>query len=70
MAKLHKGDRVRWNTSQGETDGEIVAVREQDFQLHEQKYRASRDEPMYIVESEGSGKRAAHRADALKRISS
>ncbi len=67
MADLKKGDRVRWNTSQGETTGTVVEQRTRDFQLAKQKFTASADQPMYIVESESSGKRAAHRQDALRK---
>lgn len=62
-----KGDRVAWNTSQGETTGTVVERRTKDFQFAKQKFTASPDEPAYIVESEASGKRAAHKADALRK---
>lgn len=68
MARLHKGDRVKWNTSQGETTGKVVDRRTQDFQFAKQKFTASEDDPAYIVESESSGKQAAHKEDALTKI--
>ena len=67
MADLKKGDRVRWNTSQGETTGTVVQRRVKDFTFAKQKFTASADEPAYIVESASSGKRAAHKHDALKK---
>lgn len=66
-AKFSKGDRVTWNTPQGETVGTIVERRTSDFQLENQKFNASEDEPAYIVESEKSGKRAAHKEGSLSR---
>jgi hypothetical protein len=67
MANLSKGDKVTWNTSQGETHGKVVEKKTKDFQFDGQHFTASDDEPSYIVESEKSGKRAAHKGDALKK---
>lgn len=65
MAKFNKGDHVRWNTSQGETSGTVVERRTADFQFANQHFTASDDDPAYIVESDHSGKRAAHKESAL-----
>lgn len=71
MAKdLSKGDRVSWSTSQGRTQGKVVEKRTKDFQFAGQKFTASDDEPAYIVESEKSGDRAAHKGSALRKLSS
>lgn len=67
MSDLEKGDRVTWNTSQGQTTGTVVERRIKTFQFAGQKFTASPDEPSYIVESESSGKRAAHKHDALEK---
>jgi hypothetical protein len=67
MANLSKGDKVTWNTSQGETHGKVVEKKTKDFQFDGQHFTASDDEPSYIVESEKSGKQAAHKGDALKK---
>lgn len=67
MTTWKKGDRVAWNTPQGETTGTVVERRTKDFQFAKQRFTAAPDEPAYIVESETSGKRAAHKADALKK---
>lgn len=68
MTKLKEGDRVRWNTPQGETEGTVVELRYSDFQFSNQKFKASRDDPAYIVQSDKSGKKAAHQSDALEKI--
>ena len=65
---LSKGDRVSWNTSQGRTQGKVVEKRTSDFQFDGQKFTASDDEPSYIVESEKSGDRAAHKGSALRKL--
>lgn len=59
------GDHVTWNTPQGPTRGRVVEKRTEDFELSGQKFTASEDDPAFVVESEKSGKHAAHKADAL-----
>lgn len=67
MSRFNKGDHVRWNTSQGETTGKVVERRTSDFQFANRKFTASDDDPAYIVESDSSGKQAAHKEDALSK---
>lgn len=62
-----KGDKVSWNTSQGMTHGKVVDKKTKDFQLDGQHFTASSDEPMYVVESDKSGKNAAHKGSALSK---
>ncbi|MET0859530.1 MAG: DUF2945 domain-containing protein [Microbacterium sp.] len=66
---LNKGDRVSWNTPQGRTRGTVIERRIRDFEFAGQHFTASSDEPAYIVESEKSGDRAAHKGSALRRLS-
>lgn len=71
MAKeLSTGDRVSWNTSQGRTRGTVEEKRTKDFRFAGQDFTASEDEPAYIVVSEKSGEKAAHKRTALRRLSS
>lgn len=62
---MRKGQSVRWNTSQGETRGRTVERRTSDFVFDGQQFRASDDEPYWIVESEKTGARAAHKESSL-----
>ncbi|GAA2071466.1 DUF2945 domain-containing protein [Microbacterium hatanonis] len=62
------GDRVSWNTPQGRTRGSIVEKKTSDFTLAGQHFTASSDEPAFVVESEKSGNRAAHKGSALRRL--
>lgn len=64
-----KGDEVSWNTSQGKTHGTVQEKRVEDFQFDGQQFRASDDEPYYIVESAKSGAKAAHKESALTKKS-
>lgn len=70
MAALKKGDRVSWNTSQGRTHGTIVERKTKDFTFDGQDFTASSDEPAFIVESEKTGAKAAHKGSALSKLSS
>lgn len=63
-------DRVSWNTSQGRTRGRVVERRTSDFTFEGQRFRASEDEPAFIVESEKTGARAAHKGTALRVLKS
>lgn len=62
---LSKGDEVHWNTSQGKTTGTLVQKRVSDFEFDGQHFKPSDDDPYWIVESEKTGKRAAHKESAL-----
>jgi hypothetical protein len=68
MAKdLKTGDRVKWNTSQGETTGKVVKKQASRTKIKGHTVAASKDKPQVIVESEKTGKRAAHKAGALRK---
>ena len=58
------GDRVTWNSHGGQAEGKIIKIATTDGNVGDFDYRASEDDPRYIVETE-DGKRAAHTADAL-----
>ena len=62
---LSKGDKVHWNTSQGKTTGKTVEKTTKEFTLDGQKFKASEDEPYWVVESEKSGSKAAHKESSL-----
>ena len=62
-----KGDRVRWKTSQGVTHGEVERKLTSKTRVSGQEIAASEDDPRYLVVSAKTGKKAAHRPDALER---
>jgi len=65
--EFRQGDRVEWNTPQGKTRGTVKKKLTSDTGVGGQKITASNDDPRYLVESEKSGKEAAHKPDALSR---
>lgn len=70
MSELSKGDRVSWNTSQGRTRGRVVERETSDFEFAEQHFTATSDDPAFIVESETTGAKAAHKGSALRKLRS
>jgi hypothetical protein len=62
---ISTGDKVSWNTSQGTTHGTAVEKRVKEFTFDGQKFKASEDEPYWIVESEKTGAKAAHKESTL-----
>ena len=68
--KLKKGDKVEWETSQGKTSGAVKKklIEETDIKGHH--VAASKDNPEYLVESDKSGKEAAHKPESLKKVRS
>lgn len=60
------GDRVKWSSHGGEAQGKVVRVAHEDGEVGGFHYRASEEDPRYIVALEG-GKLAAHTADALSK---
>jgi hypothetical protein len=65
---LKKGDRVSWNTSQGKTTGKVVKKQTRATRIKTHKVKASAANPEYIVESAKTGKRAAHKRGALRKL--
>jgi hypothetical protein len=66
--EFEKGDRVEWNTPQGKTRGTVKEMFTSYTEVGGQKVTASEDDPRYLVESEKSGKEAAHKPDALEKV--
>jgi hypothetical protein len=65
MADFHTGDRVTWNTPQGKTTGTVVKKLTEATEVSGHHVAASEEAPQYLVESEKSGKCAAHKPEAL-----
>ena len=68
MPDLSVGDRVSWDTSQGRTHGRILERKVKDFEFANQKFTASSVEPAFIVQSEKTDAKAAHKGSALRKL--
>jgi Hypervirulence associated proteins TUDOR domain len=67
MVKSLKKGKVRWDTSQGETHGTVIAKVTGTAKTGSHTAKASMDEPQYRVRSAKTGKEAIHHAAELKR---
>lgn len=66
MAKaLKAGDKVKWDTPQGETRGKVVGKVTGTEKAGGHTAKASKEEPQYRVKSAKSGKEAIHKAEGL-----
>ncbi|MBD2777237.1 HVA1 family protein [Iningainema tapete] len=66
--EFKKGDKVKWNTAQGETTGEVEKKLTSPTDIKGHHVAASKDNPEYLVKSDKSGKEAAHKPDALEKV--
>lgn len=65
---LRPGDKVSWNTSRGKITGVVMKKLTHDTHIKTHKVSASKENPEFLVESEKSGKKAAHKPSALKKV--
>ena len=66
--EFKKGDRVEWKTSQGKTTGVVKKKLTSPTDIKGHHVAASEDNPEYLVESDKTGKEAAHKPDALEKV--
>ena len=65
MTKSFKaGDKVGWDSSGGHSTGKVVKKLTSPMTIKGHKVAASTDNPEFLVETD-TGKRAAHKPDAL-----
>lgn len=64
---FRRGERVKWNTPQGETFGKVKKKLTTNTEVGGQKVNASVDDPRYLIESEKSGNEAARKPDSLSK---
>lgn len=66
--ELRNGDPVEWNTPQGKTTGRVEKKLTEPTDVKGHHVAASDDNPEYLVRTDWSGKEAAHKPDALKKL--
>jgi hypothetical protein len=65
---LQPGDRVEWETSQGKTRGKVKEKITSGRSVKGHRVAATRSDPQFLVVSEKSGKPAAHKPRALRKV--
>lgn len=68
MTEFKKGDHVQWNTPQGETTGVVEKKLTEPTEIKGSSIAASEADPRYLVKSDKTGKEAAHKPEALKKL--
>ena len=69
MARALKiGDRVAWRSSGGGSVGRVERKLTSPGKIKGHEVAASQDNPEFVVRSERSGKVAAHKPSALRRV--
>jgi hypothetical protein len=63
-----EGDRVEWKSAQGTVKGVVKRKLTEPTDIKGHHVAASEDNPEYLVESDRTGKEAAHKPEALKLI--
>ncbi len=67
--ELKAGDEVEWETSQGKTRGTVQKKQVSETHIKSHKVAASKDNPQYIVKSDKTGNKAAHKPEELTKKS-
>lgn len=67
MTEFKKGDRVSWDSSQGEVKGKVERKLTSEMHIKKHKVAASKDNPEYLVRSDKTGAEAAHRPGELRK---
>ncbi len=69
MARMPKvGEKVRWNTSQGETRGTVEKIVTSTTKVKGHTAKATKAKPEVMVRSDKSGKQAVHKPEELKKV--
>ncbi|SNR95512.1 Protein of unknown function [Geodermatophilus pulveris] len=62
---LEKGDHVSWKSHGSEVEGTVKREITSETEAAGRTVKASKEEPQYEVESDGSGRTAVHKPGAL-----
>lgn len=65
---LKVGDKVSWNSTQGKVTGSVKKKLTAPMDIKTHHVAASPDNPQLLVASASSGKLAAHKPAALKKV--
>ncbi len=66
--RFNKGDYVAWESSQGTVTGRILKRLTEPMEIEGHHVAASAENPEYLVQSEKTKKRAAHKPEALRKV--
>ena len=61
------GDAVKWDHSQGTTNGKVIRKVTKPMKIKDHKVAASPENPEYLVKSDKTGAEAAHKPSELRK---
>lgn len=64
---LKKGDHVTWDTSQGKTHGTVEKKLTTTTKIKGYTAKPTKEDPQYLVKSDKTGAKAAHKPGELKK---
>jgi hypothetical protein len=64
---LKAGDKVEWNSPQGQVQGKVKKKLTKPTKIKSHKVSASPENPEYLVQSDKTGAEAAHKPGSLKK---
>jgi hypothetical protein len=67
VTEFKKGDKVAWDSSQGEVKGKVERKLTSETHIKKHKVAASKDNPEYLVKSDKTGAEAAHKPSELRK---
>jgi hypothetical protein len=68
MNTFKKGDKVRWDSSGGTSEGTVVKKITEPTQIKSHTAKASKEHPEYLVKSDKSNKEAIHKPEELRKM--
>lgn len=66
--KFNIGDEVSWNSEAGRVSGTIIKIHTKNFDYKGYTHHATEDDPQYEIKSSKSNHIAAHKGQALTKI--
>ncbi|WP_309744898.1 MULTISPECIES: DUF2945 domain-containing protein [unclassified Chamaesiphon] len=66
MSEFKKGDKVQWESAQGSIEGTVKQKLTEPMEIKSHRVNASKEDPQYLVESDKTGKEAAHKPASLR----
>eukprot|EP01018_Ginkgo_biloba_P024616 Gb_40008 [translate_table: standard] len=67
-AEFQSGDYVAWRYGSGEARGHVVEKLTHDRRLYSKTFKASQDEPRYLIRSAKSGKDVIRKPETLRKV--
>lgn len=65
--EFSQADKVQWESSQGTIKGTIEKKLTEPTEIKKHHVDASKDNPQYLVKSDKTGKKAAHKSESLSK---